>query len=57
MFRRNHRVNHLRNPLRGYFSVGTSGRIRGTSVQETSINPALEVTLHYGQPFEEKLHR
>ncbi len=57
MFRRDHRVNHMRFPLRGYFSLGTSGRVSGTAIEQTSLNPALEVTMHYGKPFEEKRHR
>jgi hypothetical protein len=57
MFRTTSSVNHLRMPITGYFAFGSAGRTEGVSNQAARLNPAFELTLHYGHAFEKERHR
>jgi hypothetical protein len=51
MFRTHGKTNHLRNPMAGYVALGTSGNIESSEGAPQEVNPAVELTLRYGDPF------
>lgn len=57
MFRHTSSVNHLRQSIYGYLASAGPGRLTGTDMEVSEFNPAIEMTLHYGQPFKKKDNR
>jgi hypothetical protein len=51
MFKNHGKANHIRNPMAGYLAWGTSGHIESSDVQPQEVNPAVELSLRYGDAF------
>jgi hypothetical protein len=57
MWRTSGTNNHIRNPLSGWLAFGTSGRLNAANSSLEEFAPAVELTLHYGDPFGSKAVR
>jgi hypothetical protein len=51
MWRRHAVANHIRNPLVGYLALGFASHVEGNGIEKQQVNPALELTMRYGDPF------